>query len=331
MAGEVDKVSAKFEQTSLELEPPREVPFGLYAYDASNSQLGIPRYLFRVFSKRSAGQNDERWMKSLDAKYAKQGNLTDIFDRPDAEVAIALNEHLRKMYGRSIHDPFISWTASLAFALQYAIYKHRKEGLPMDKIHLCVIDTTDFPNGTFVADLVLMRVFAKKVNDNTPINVPQFTFWSDGGLPNLLSLRKTHYFGEYLAQGQLLIENRSFVVSCDKLITKDLLRLVPALNVNMKDQSPHCANATLQLRKPFYRPERTRLDSTEDITAIKKITKLFPERWIIVMFTSLLGLYPRRIENLGFVSQLLDSISGMTSTSIPHRPALIYDNDRRNS
>lgn len=323
MTYEIDELSTKLKETSL--ESPTEVPFGLYAYDASNSQLGIPRYLFRIFSERSMGQNDERWIKSLNAKYAKRGNLTDIFDRPDDEVAIALNEHLRRMYGRSIHDPFISWTTSLAFALQYAIYKHKKEGLPMEKIHLCVIDTADFPSGTFVSDLVLMRVYARTVKDDTPVDVPRLTSWSHNGLPGLLSLRKSYYFGEYIAQGQLHIENRSFVVSCAKIITKDLLRLVPALNFNMKDQSPHLANATLQLRKPFHCPERTRLDSAEDITAIKKITESFPKRWIIVMFISLLGLYPRRMENLRFTSELLDSLSG-TSMTFVHALALInYD------
>ncbi|KAF3024343.1 hypothetical protein E8E14_014094 [Neopestalotiopsis sp. 37M] len=248
MAREIDALSTKLKQTSL--ESPTEIPFRL-------NQLGIPRYLFRVFSAGSAGQNDKRWMKSLDAKYAKQGNLTDIFDRPDGEVAIALNEHLWKM------------------------------------------------------------VFATKVKNDTLVDAPRVATWECGGLPKLLSLRKTHYFGEYLAQGQLCIENRSFVVSCDKIITKDLLRMVPALQANLEEPRLYWAKATLQLREPFNAPDQFRVISDEDVTAIKKITwSSFPERWTIVMFTSLLGLYPRcmenLMENLGFVSELLDSISDET-------------------
>lgn len=69
-----------------------------------------PRYLFRVYSAVSAGENSRKWMKSDDAL---KNNSTDIFNRDDtSSIALNLNEHLwwylwnrRKSNG----DPFISW------------------------------------------------------------------------------------------------------------------------------------------------------------------------------------------------------------------------------
>ncbi|ETS85738.1 hypothetical protein PFICI_03763 [Pestalotiopsis fici W106-1] len=307
MDHDMETINAGLKNLPANLETQLEVPFGPYDGTPA-SQLGIPRYLFRVFSDKSTGQNDRQWMKSLGAT---KGNLTDTFDRDGDDIAIALNDHVRGHHSLLPPSPFISWTTSLAVALQYAIYKHKFMGEPMNKIQFCVIDTTDFPNGTFLQDLVLMREFQGRIKDDTVIIISQGSEpWSSGGLPNMLFLRGlkskdyagTYYFGEYLAQGQLCIENRSFVESCDKIITKDLLNMIPALKANMTYQTSLWAKAVLQLREPFYSPGKARPISEKDITPIRKIVDVFDGKWKVVMFASLLGLYPRRMEDLEFAN-----------------------------
>ena len=79
----------------------------------------IPRYLFRVYSKQSAGFNSSTNLLSVDAT---EGVIDDIFDRDDCEIAVMLNEHVRWDNPKSKGDSFHSWTASLPFAIFYAIF-----------------------------------------------------------------------------------------------------------------------------------------------------------------------------------------------------------------
>jgi hypothetical protein len=143
-------------------EIPNEVPFcpsGNLATKLDNT----PRYLFRVYSDASAGYNSRNWMKSIDAL---GNNVADVFARDDAaDVAIALNEHLR-WSDKSRGDPFVSWTTSLLVAIEYAIYKHKAHGTELQAIYLCIIDTTMFAKGVFIRDLDLMEEFTKKVPDH---------------------------------------------------------------------------------------------------------------------------------------------------------------------
>ena len=55
----------------------------------------------------------------------------------------------------------MSWTSSLLFALQYGLYRHSMDrGEPqLEEISLFIIDTRCFPEGTFVQDLEIMKVF----------------------------------------------------------------------------------------------------------------------------------------------------------------------------
>lgn len=270
---------------------PYEVPFCPSGNLATKLQ-DTPRYLFRVYSAASAGENSSEWMKSDNAL---KNNLTDIFKRDDASsVALTLNEHLwwtqwnrRKSPG----DPFISWTTSLLVAIQYAIYKHKTEPPKLDTIYLCIIDTTLFPNGVFIKDLDLIEEFHDKHR----------------GLSNLRKLRNTkYYFGEYLSQGQTNVYGRSCTVSCDKIINNHLFAMMHQFKVDIEGETSLWANAVVKAREPFYIMEQEAIDNSE-FSGAMAIASEFGTRWSLPMLANLLALSPRTARdpaNIGFILEL---------------------------
>ena len=56
----------------------------------------------------------------------------------------------------------MSWTSSLLFALQYGLYRHQidYDEVDLSQVLLFVLDTRDFPRGTFVKDVEIIKVFA---------------------------------------------------------------------------------------------------------------------------------------------------------------------------
>lgn len=304
----VDDLTRGLERTSLTDEQrPTEVPF--HPSGDTDKKFGeVPRFLFRVFSRNTAGENNNEWMKSVDAL---NGNLTNIFDRNEAVVAITLNEHLRWLWVRDFRDPFISWTTSLLFAIQYAIYKQNKEGVSLDKINLCVVDTTLFPTGTFIQDLKLMEEFQEKVQDDDRkvIINGETKKWKSGGLDNLRNFRSSgpYYFGEYLAQGQIYIKDRSHVISCDNIVNEHLYTLVPGFETTTHS---NWAKAVLKLREPFYTSDDIEKIGWDEIRAAHEISKAFEGRWFLMMFASLLGLRPRPDRD-PLITRSLSKLSGI--------------------
>ncbi|KAL6821633.1 hypothetical protein V8C40DRAFT_250592 [Trichoderma camerunense] len=266
---------------------PDEVPFrppGNLAAKLPNA----PRYLFRVFSDASEGENSSKCMKSVDAV---NKTFEDIFARDPLTVALALNEHLRWQKKKSYGDPFISWTTSLLNAIQYAIYKHKKESTKLSAISLCIVDTTLFPNGVFMEDLDLMEKFIDKGRQYG---------WKDRGLNNLRELRNkqhkdylgVYYFGEYLSQGQTNIEGRSCTVTCDKIINSNLFAFMPQFEDELKDKSLRWANAVIKLRQPFYMKKQEEMKDS-DFSNATIIALEFDTAWFLPMLANLLALNPR--------------------------------------
>lgn len=147
-------------------------------------------------------------MRSESASRNKASSAEDIFHKLDLEkrtiVARTLNLHLRWWPKGDSDDNFVSWTSSLLFAIQYIFYRHLsfKDRSSWEDIKLYVIDTAQFPKGTFLADLDLIHAFCEY--DTTPGN----------NLGSFESLRKMqdYYFGEYLSQGSLKIENKFVLI-----------------------------------------------------------------------------------------------------------------------
>ncbi|KAG4291581.1 hypothetical protein FPRO06_13802 [Fusarium proliferatum] len=299
-------------------ETPTEVPFCPPSGNLLTKLENTPRYLFRVYSDASAGSagnNSSEWFKSIDAL---ENNLTDIFARDNAaHIAIALNEHLRwepKSYG----DPFISWTTSLLVAIQYAIYKHKKEGAELEAIHLCIIDTTMFPKGVFIRDLDLIEEFYDKVpRDQSIVVKGEEKTWEARGLGDFRHLRsKSHktysgvyYFGEFLSQGQINIKGRSSTVTCDKIINNALFTMLPQFQLELEGSKVRWAEAVVESRESFYmgiEPEET---SASEFVAATTLALQFRSVWFLPVLANLLALRPRAAQDPG----ILDRISGFYS------------------
>ncbi|KAJ4859245.1 hypothetical protein T069G_07512 [Trichoderma breve] len=276
---------------------PDEVPFRPPGNLAAKLH-DTPRYLFRVFSNASAGENSSECMKSVDAL---DNTFEDIFARDPFTVALTLNEHLRwqpKSYG----DPFISWTTSLLVAIQYAIYKHKKQSTKLSAISLCIVDTTLFPDGVFMKDIDLMNEFHDKVPDHYLVidNEGCPPTWGNRGLDNFRKMRNkqhktysgVYYFGEYLSQGQTNIEGRSCTVTCDKIINSNLFAFMPQFEDELKDKSLLWANAVIKLRQPFYTTEQEEMNNS-DFSEATIIALEFDTAWFLPMLANLLALNPR--------------------------------------
>lgn len=273
-----------------------------------------PRYLFRVFSRASAGENSIDCMKSVDAL---DNTFQDIFARDAFTVALTLNENLRwqpKSYG----DPFISWTTSLLVAIQYAIYKHKTECAALGMIHLCIIDTTLFPNGVFMKDLDLIEKFRDKVPDHYPIIDKGRQYdWKDRGLNNFRELRnKQHkdylgvfYFGEYLSQGQTSIEGRSYTVPCDRIINGNLFAFMPQFKDEIEDRTQFWANTVIKLRQPFYITKQEEMDDS-DFSEAMIIALEFDAAWFLPMLANLLALSPRTARDPTIIGRISEHFRG---------------------
>lgn len=241
----------------------------------------IPRYLFRVSTPVSYCTTDNVWVKSMDARLAEPTGDVDILSRHDNhEVANMLNSHLS--WGKQPSDNFVSWTSSLLFALQYVIYLHKysKETPSLEEINLCVIDTAAFPPGVFLQDLDLIDAY-KSYNN---------------GLQDLEGLRRRqYYFGEYLSQGALKIENKCQIVSTRAIFDRGLFSLQPEFNISMTNGKRTWAKEVLRLRESFsYYALITSSISPQEIQAAKSIAQLFGPRWRLPVAANLMALSPHR-------------------------------------
>ncbi|KAH9905117.1 hypothetical protein F4778DRAFT_728797 [Xylariomycetidae sp. FL2044] len=301
----------RFQSLGLGGHQPAQVPFNP-PDDHPFEHADVPRYLFRVFSSHSSGQNDSEWIKSEDAE---NGALRDIFSPSfsPSEVALTLYKHLRR-WKTTYADPFISWTSSLLFAIQYAIYMCRAKHYELASIQLCIVDTSLFPLRTFMRDLELISYF-KRYNRI---------------LTNIENLRKTerkgyrgtYYFGEYLSQGQIEIQHRSAVVSCDKIINGDLFHVMPGFRFNTQSGKPQWANAVVELREPFY-DARQEIVEDEEFQAAKRIASQFTPKWTLAMLINLLALRPRSNQAAILIHDHL--VACPEEYQYPHDVAFIAD------
>jgi hypothetical protein len=203
-----------------------------------------------------------------------------------------LNRHLRWWEGAE--DNLVSWTSSLLFALVYIFHLHANErdGSAFEDIFLCVVDTTLFPPGVFLQDLDLIRAFR--------------TFdWQLADFENLRLYKRRGllYFGEYLSQGALKIENKCQIVSAQAMIDQGLYDLQPrfrdfAIWPRALQPPPPWVNPVLELREEFdEEPGDTLEASVEEHLAAKNNADLFGGRWALPVAANLFALRPRQRWN----------------------------------
>lgn len=101
----------------------------------------LPRYLFRVFSRRSGGINGVGLFQS---QAVKEGHPRDVESLTEAEMVEQLRNHVTNKYFES---HFISFPLSYIWTLHRALAM-RKNG--HEHIRIAVVDTWDIPKNTWV-------------------------------------------------------------------------------------------------------------------------------------------------------------------------------------
>ncbi|KAJ5875423.1 uncharacterized protein N7473_012770 [Penicillium subrubescens] len=250
----------------------------------------IPRYLFRLATPNSAGITNERWVCSESVRQNTPSSMEDVFFNMDNEkqikVARILDSHLWWRQARNPDDNFVSWTSSLLFVLQYIYYRHYKDGTSLAEIKLYVVDTMKFPRGTFMLDLNLIDIF-RDYND---------------GLENLWSLRNRPnlYFGEYLSQGSLMIENKCQAITAEVIFKQDRLRRIQPhfaeLHHGKREDKPEWVREVNRLRNTIWPPPGSPLISPTELgdrlQAVQEILQHVSADWkcpVAIYFAALIG------------------------------------------
>jgi len=180
----------------------------------------IPQYLFRTFDSKSSGTNNDNIVASIaSVTESPEESRTDLLSLPKDEAIGMLYTHLNKQCcGGEDSDNLMSWTSSLLFAIQYAIWRRHTFGCHPADIKICVVDTRRFPQGQFAPDMWLLQAYrntAAKVGGKTE---EFFRF----------RLEYTRYHnGEYLSQGSVDHVSRSCVVTLESLEKSGLYDLYP--------------------------------------------------------------------------------------------------------
>lgn len=222
----------------------------------------------------------------------------DCFARTDKqEVAINRNYHLQWWDHDRPTNNFVSWSSSLLFALQMICYRanHSKDApLKYKDIQLCIIDTTKLSKDAFIRDLDLTRAFAPfDSSDNN--NLTKFHDLRSG---------PTWYFGEYLSQGALNVENCIQLVSAKAIMDAGLQVLRPDLMLFKHAPPAKLASEVVERRKVFDQIAGLPLveRAVEDVVAI---TKLFGDDYKLPIAAYFSALLPREEEDDGLVNLLV--------------------------
>ncbi len=182
----------------------------------------IPQYLFRTFDGKSSGRNDDNVIASMTSVSTSPGDSRiDLLSLPTHRATNMIYTHLTKQCcGGEDSDNMMSWTSSLLFAIQYAIWRCHKFRCDPAVIKICAIDTRRFPHGQFAQDMWLLQAYrhiAAKVGGETQ---KFFCF----------RLHDERYHnGEYLSQGSVNHAGRSCVVSLKTLEASGLYDSYPEL------------------------------------------------------------------------------------------------------
>ncbi|KAL3264530.1 hypothetical protein ABHI18_000643 [Aspergillus niger] len=179
----------------------------------------VPRYLFRAFDDASSGWSDHHIVASAESRTAiSERSRTDLLSRSRGEITRMLYSHLKKsLFGAEDTDNLMSWSSSLMFVIQYAIWRCNIRRCDPSEVKICMVDTRKFPRGQFARDKSLLRAY----RDAPELDENRRRFFD-------FRLEDPYYDnGEYLSQGVLHHAGRSSVVSLEQLIHAGLYDLYP--------------------------------------------------------------------------------------------------------
>lgn len=255
----------------------------------------------------------------------------DISGQPTSLLAAILNRHLQGSAHATDEfptpdsaSPFLSWTSSLLYAFQLAVYKHKQEQLPLSKIYLCLVDTKLFLPSTFIEDVILVGALRGEIDHmddelyHAPFTQRTYEHWMVGcgrmcgytGIETRYDVcDMAGYFGEYITQGQIYIKGWSTTVACDRIINDYLFTLIPCLKpAILGGRDP--AKALKELRAPFFGVKEIRGITRNEHRVGTKIVEEIPARWRVVMLCHLLALRPRPARHPGYLPVDLDGVKG---------------------
>lgn len=265
--------------------------------------LGIPRYLFRIVSEHSAASTDSSWARSRSAKMNDPTSAKCLFDLDRMAAADMLYRHLTWQQPSTVPDNLVSWTSSMLYALIHVICR-RTQYRALDT-SFCIIDTDELPHDAFMSDLDLVRALKSRHD----------------GLQEYEALCKArqgesggwHYFGEYISQGSLKIENCCKIVKMSQLIARGLLNLHPRFPeyfCEYASQPVSWADQIRVLRAAFYRDgEEEDEEPAVVFRADPELTSgdlgnLFGPFWRIPVALSMYSIVPKRGNPAGVLERL---------------------------
>jgi hypothetical protein len=227
----------------------------------------------------------------------------DLFQFPAKKAANLLLNHLLWQRGAEDGCNLMSWTSSLLFALQYALYRHRKDGDDLRHITLIIIDTSLFPQGTFIQDMEVMKLFEH----------------ADTRLQKFVEYRETeYYFGEYLTQGPLNIQGRCVFASVQQMIDLGLFTLQPGL---AEEEQWRCwPKRVLDYRQLFSGRKQVATTKGDVSTALDIARHCFGGPWTVPGAIMLLSLQPRYRDDSVISEGFKAQFSGMFLFLLFERP-----------
>ena len=267
----------------------------------------IPRYLFRLYGPTTAGTTTERevtspaWtLRNPSAQHQKQ----DLFQQDPPHAGGRLYNHLKWEPSHEATCNLMSWTSSLLFAIQYGLYRRgQRNGYPscdLQDLYILVVDTKEFPAGTFIRDMELINNFRSAWRPLREIQE-----WRTRSIQRL-------YFGEYLTQGSLDVQGHCTQVSLFNLIDNGLL---PVPGLGDRKYWHLWARRVVELRESFENSDSPSATAKSDIRkAIVIAERCFGLRWTLPMALMLLSLRPRPPDDPIIVGGLLALFTGRSRT-----------------
>jgi hypothetical protein len=284
--------------------PAEQVSFPFHPDEEQRQSLPLfhwkstPRYFYRLVAPQTPGTSPP----SDTAPFAVCRNPPDLFDFPPKKAANLLLNHLLWQRGAEDGCSLMSGTRSLLFALQYALYRHHKDGDDLRHITLIIIDMGLFPQGTFIQDMEVMKHFEH----------------ADTRLQKFVKYRETeYYFGEYLTQGPLNIHGRCVFASVQQMIDLGLFTLQPGLSE--KAQWRCWPKRVLDYRKLFSDRKQVATKKGDVATASVIARNCFGGPWTVPGAIMSLSLQPRFKDDSVISEEFRAWFSGMLCLLLSYR------------
>ncbi|PHH86422.1 hypothetical protein CDD83_10264 [Cordyceps sp. RAO-2017] len=175
--------------------------------------------LFRAFDRGSSGRNNSDLIASIASinEVSRHGK-TNLLSLEKKDASEMLHKHLTKScFGGDISDNLMSWSSSLLFVIQYAIWRCHILGHSSNDVYICAVDSKRFPRGQFARDMPLIRAYRDTAEPG-------------GDMDRFFRFRledERYDNGEYLSQGAVHLTERSCVISLHDLEQAGLNNLYP--------------------------------------------------------------------------------------------------------